>query len=294
MLPLYDRARIEENCLAVAKQTPISGSLRRRFAHGIRSLLGTPLEIDGDTARLTMGRKPWCDFLIERQVIPSNNESGVLAISADDRARIQDEFAAMRAFLKRVNPQALGLLDLLIAEIAVFQVERPEAGSHSAAIGFLWLNVRAISSAESLAELVFHEVLHNVVFLEDMVRGLMPEMELLEREDTRAYSAVRQTSRYFDSAFHAACVAAGMMWFHHRCVEHACSGHTQQIDHYLQHGRLAVADLIRVVDQQLNAGRPILSPNGNMILAGMADFFALPDFEAMDAQLSLSLSTSLV
>ena len=287
MIPALNSERIKENCAAIARYAIDEGSLRAKVSQGLKFLEETELEIDPDIPALTFGRKEWIEFLVTRGVIPSSQAEQAKAISRSLVRKFRSKMASMREHFTAKCPSALALIDLIIAEIAVFQVARPEAGSHSAAIGLIWLNPSDTWSVEYLAELVFHELLHNILFLEDMTRGLMQDVELLEREDTRAYSAVRKTMRYFDSSFHAAFVAAGMSWFHHRL---AVAGDTMQsgkMDDYLLHGRIAVADLQRVAARQEAAGRPILTSNGSELLAGMASFYEAPDFEAIDTFLAV-------
>ena len=287
MIPTLNSEKIIANCQGVARYADNEGSLRAKVGEGLKFLEETPLEIAPNFPALTFGRKEWIEFLVTRGVIPIDQAEQARAISRSQIRKFRSKIAAMREYLAAKSTSALALIDLIIAEIAVFQVARPEAGSHSAAIGLIWLNPSDNWSVEYLAELVFHELLHNILFLEDMTRGLMQDVELLEREDTRAYSAVRKTMRYFDSSFHAAFVAAGMSWYHHRLAVAGDTTQTEKMDDLLLHGRIAVADLQKVATRQEAAGRPILTSNGSELLAGMASFYEAPDFEAIDTFLAM-------
>jgi hypothetical protein len=282
MSPLFDLARVVENCQFVAHHALQEGPLKQRFARGCQALLRTPLKIDPAMPVLTFGRDEWCEFLTRRNVIPASHRSSAKFIPEILVNHVRCDYAAMRTLFSDISPTAIFLLDLVISEIGVFQLDQPEAGSHSASIGFLWINPKSNWSAVYFAEIVFHELLHNILFLEDLTRGVMPDMELLEREDTRAYSAVRKTLRYFDSAFHASYVAAGMLCFHQRLAELGQPGQIEKIADLLKHGRLGVADLKRVALRQADAGRPILTPNGEELLKAMFEFFDTPDNLAID------------
>lgn len=287
MISLFNRARIVENCQAVARHAPPEGSQKIRFAQGLKALMRTPLQIETDLPALTFGRPEWCDFLIRRNVIPQDQRTAAQQIPQSFVDEVRDRYAAMRDLLAEVSQGALLLLDQVTVEIAVFQRPRPEAGSHSSALGFQWINPRDTWSVEYYAEVIFHELLHNVFFLEDMTRTLMRDMELLESQDTRAYSAIRQTTRFYDSAFHALAVSAGMIWFHDRLNQMGRPGHQDKVHAYLKHGQLAAVDLYRVAERQVEAGRPILTPNGESLLAALITFFAMPDVSTITAALAV-------
>lgn len=288
MLIILDRRRIHENCEAVgthAKNT--HGSLKARYSEGLKDLLKTPMRFESKHTTTSFCPREWNEFLTAKNVISRDDTHVMRKLSPERIQRLKNEIAAMRSYLMLVNPRIVELLDLLVAELIILQVAKPEAGSHSAAIGVIYVNADEHWSIKYWAEIVFHELLHIVFFLEDMTRGVMQDMELLEREDTRAYSAVRKTTRYFDSAFHAAFVTAGMMWFYNESSKLVRGGHTAKIAECMTLGRKAVADLKRVVGQQEAKGRPILTANGNKVLASIAGFFEAPDFESISSLLEV-------
>ena len=288
MLTIFERGRIEENCDAIAKHSKnLHGPLKVRFAEGLQTLMKNPLQYEPKRSTLTFCRKEWSEFLVKRGVVQAAEMNAVKKLPVERMQRLRNDIAAMRAFLACVNPRIVELLDLIVAEILVIQVAKPEAGSHSAAIGMIWINPDETWSTKYLAEIVFHELLHNILFLEDMTRGLMPDMELLESDHTRAFSAVRKTGRFFDSAFHAAFVTVGMMWFYHVSSKLVRGGQTARIAECITLGRKAVSDLKRIAAQQEAAGRPILTANGNELLSAMASFFETPDFESINSLLEV-------
>ena len=288
MLPILDRRRIHENCEAVAEHAKSNhGSLKARYSEGLKELLKTPMRFESKQTTTSFCPKEWNEFLRARNVIPQDDSQVMRKLSPERIQRLKNEIAAMRSYLMLVNPRIVEMLDCIVSEMIVLQVAKPEAGSHSAAIGVIYLNPDEHWSTKYWAENVWHETLHNVFFLEDLTRGVMQDVELLEREDTRAFSAVRKTSRYYDSAFHAAFVMAGMMWFYNESSKLVRGGHTAKIAECMTLGRKGVADLKRVANQQEAAGRPILTPNGNKVLASIAAFFESPDFESVSSLLEV-------
>lgn len=288
MLITLDFGRIEENCEAVAKHSANKhGSLKVRFAEGLQNLMNYQLPYESKRSALTFCRKETCEFLVKKGVVPAAEMKALKKLPVERINRLRNDIAAGRAFLACANPRIVELLDLVVAEIAVIQVAKPEAGSHSSAISMIWMNPDESWSSKYFAEIIFHELLHQIFFLEDMVRGIMPDVELLEREETRAFSAVRKTARYFDSAMHAAFVTIGMMYFYDVSSKLVRGGNTARIAECMTLGRKAVSDLKRVASNQEALRRPILSENGTELLAGMAAFFETPDFESIDSMLSV-------
>lgn len=280
MLKFLNTDRIVENCEAVARYATTSGSLRCRYAQAQRRLLDIPLIVEPHVPVATFGRPEWIRFLGRRKVIAPESLEQVGSFSSNLRFEIQEQLEAMRYLISSHTPEALEMLDLLVSEIVVLNMEKPTAGSHSAALAMIWINPKREWTPSYYAETVVHEMLHQVLFLEDMVNGLMQDMDLLEREDTRAYSAVRKTSRYFDSAFHAAFVAAGMTSYYRSVMHAGFAGQAEKIFELVEHGQLAVKDLQSVALRQRGNGRPILTPRGEELLDAMDEFFHTVNVDA--------------
>ena len=85
-------------------------------------------------------------------------------------------------------------------------------GSVSNRLGFIWLAPSDSWTAEDCAEHLYHEYIHQCLFLEDMVRTIFRRDTCAITEATnRTVSAIREVSRQYDQAYHSAFVAAGIV-----------------------------------------------------------------------------------
>jgi hypothetical protein len=113
-----------------------------------------------------------------------------------------------RALLGEVAPEALETLDLLIGELVFGKTEIRSGGSIGDAIGVIWLGPKDGWSAHRFAEALAHEMVHNVLFVEDMVRTIWAcPTPQLEEEDGLIRSALLQRRRSYDKAYHSALVS---------------------------------------------------------------------------------------
>ena len=90
-------------------------------------------------------------------------------------------------------------------------------GSFGDSLGVVWFDPDPFWESVDYAETILHEATHQSLFLSDMVRRLFVfEPRELTGEDALVTSAILQTPRPYDLAFHSACVAAALVDFYLR------------------------------------------------------------------------------
>ena len=91
------------------------------------------------------------------------------------------------------------------------------SGSVSSRIGFVWLAPSPSWSGRDCGEHLWHEYIHQCLFLEDMVNTLfVRDPSALSEPWNRVPSAVRGVARRYDLAYHSAFVAAGLVEYRAR------------------------------------------------------------------------------
>ena len=87
-------------------------------------------------------------------------------------------------------------------------------GSVSSLIGAVWINPQPEWSVPQLAEVIFHEWVHHVLFLEDMVQRIFKaSQDEMDANGGLVRSAILRTPRSLDKSFHSLAVALATSWF---------------------------------------------------------------------------------
>ena len=117
----------------------------------------------------------------------------------------------MRAGLDNLG-DTRALFDLAVNVIFAHDVPTRGGGSSPKAIGVVWANPKPEFEAEDTAELLVHELTHQLVFLDHMVhRHFEPGVEL-----GLSPSAIRATPRRSDLVFHSVVVGAEILAWRRR------------------------------------------------------------------------------
>ncbi len=88
-------------------------------------------------------------------------------------------------------------------------------GSISSRIGLIWLAPLEDWSIETWAENIVHELVHNILFIEELVNTIFRySVQEMAEPNATAISAIRQEKRGFDKSFHSAFVSFSIAKFY--------------------------------------------------------------------------------
>src|SRR5699024_3144858 len=79
------------------------------------------------------------------------------------------------SLLKTLHNDLYNLINQYISTIYVVKNEGFGGGSVSGYLGFIWLNIQPQWSVIDIAENIYHEFIHNALFIDDMVNCLFPD-----------------------------------------------------------------------------------------------------------------------
>lgn len=134
----------------------------------------------------------------------------------------QKEFQAALESIENNFPAIWPTFLELISFVILAQKPGYDGGSISSRIGLIWISPKPNWTPNDWAELLVHEFIHNVLFLEDMARRLfLAGTERLSAPDVASLSAIRRTVRGYDKSYHSAFVAYGLINFHLRLGNNA-------------------------------------------------------------------------
>ena len=125
-----------------------------------------------------------------------------------ERNRYTADFARALALFENRFPELYGSFRALIGWIVFARRDGYSGGTVSDRIGLIWLAPELEWTVESWLENLIHEFVHNALFLEDMVHGVLAAGgKRLEEPDALAISSIRQVKRGYDKAYHSGFVS---------------------------------------------------------------------------------------
>jgi hypothetical protein len=197
-----------------------------------------------------------------------------------ERTLIHANIGAAMRLIADVSPNLHRIVSELVGSLAIYKIQDRDGGTVSCCIGLIWLSPADYWTIEYYAEMIVHEFVHNSVFLDDMVNGIMPNPELVTRPEAHAISVLRKTKRPYDKAFHSACVATALMYFYHRL------GNDAQAQSYIADIRRTASDLREVEQSCSSLGIELLNDNGRNIVESLASFAEQPDYDSIHNSLA--------
>ncbi len=257
-----------------------SQTLKGQFISAINTIQGTSFS-GGDQINVEFDNRITSDFLYKNGVF---NEHEVLndthIIDMQVRLSIENSIFEALSLIQIADSNLFKLLNQLVGSVGVYSIPERDGGSISNAIGLIWLSPLREWQKIYYGEMLVHEFVHNSVFLEDMVRGVLPNNDLLGVDDALSISAIRQTKRPYDKSFHSACVVIALMYYYYQI------GYTVKANSYLPQLRTTIQSLKNSYERLASRNLYVLSPNGFEILKEMELFATNNDFSVIEKSLS--------
>lgn len=280
-----DTRRVFSNMKAVTRYltgTEAPGnSLKRTFIDALNAAQATTIRTLDEDIYVEFENQPLVDLLTERTVFARDEVlNGAHLLSDQERKQINLRLAEAKSIIAEADSNLYCLLVNLIGSVAAYHIPRRDGGSVSCCIGLIWLSPKEDWTTDYYAEMLVHELVHNIVFLEDMVQGVMPEPTLLERSDALSISAIRQTRRPYDKAFHSACVTAAIMYLYQ------VIGKQEQANRHITPLRRTIIELRRSDQALKNQGLNLLTDNGREMVRELEEFIKGPDYSMISSSLA--------
>lgn len=130
---------------------------------------------------------------------------GRLSPILESRAR-ELVFEALQ-LLESYDPEMPTNVRQLIGTLLFAQVEGCAGGSSSDALGTVWVSPRDEWTAVRYAECLCHELVHQALFLEDMLFPIFKNTA----EEPMIVSSIRRCKRPYESSFHSAVVTGALI-----------------------------------------------------------------------------------
>ena len=187
----------------------------------------------------------------------SGAEREAEAYPLGERDTIARAFEAAMATFAEWLPETFASFVAMTGFVILARRAGYSGGTVSNRIGLIWLAPEADWTIEHWVENLVHEFVHNALFLEDMVHGvLVAGADRLEQPDALAISAIRQVRRGYDKAYHSGFVSVTLVEFYERL------GMSQRGRPFVSPLLVCVEDLVRQ--------RAFATPHGCALLDELA------------------------
>ena len=143
------------------------------------------------------------------------------AYTDTERQRRQPVVREGLRWLRRAFPETYPVFCRAVPFLILAKSEGHGGGSVSSRIGMVWLAPSSSWTGQECGERLYHEYVHQCLFLDDMVRAVFArDPDAMSEPENMIVSAIRQGElRRYDQAFHSAFVAAGIVEYRARVAD---------------------------------------------------------------------------
>lgn len=194
----------------------------------------------------------------------------------EERNEIEKKMKEALELLNKLHPSLYELINLLVGTFIFIKKEGFGGGSVSNTIGLIWLNPQKDWTVYDYAESIYHEFIHQSIFLDDMVNCIFPDPSACEKEEAQVKSTILEIKRPLDRSFHAAGVAIGIMHMYYLLGEKEKS--MQYIDN------------LKITINEINERTQFLGEQGLIILEQFNNFIENIEYNSITSSLNKGVS----
>jgi hypothetical protein len=267
-MKLFAEKRIRCNMMDVVEayrgRAPRAQDVRREFFEVVRSLQKPELPVWENEPALVFRDQPLFTYLCSSGAFSETRKGAIKPLSHAKRKLAEKAFREGMVILAQSD-----LLDpchLVIASVVVCDGSETdvESGSLYSNVGLIYLCLQDEWTPMMFAEHYLHEAVHNVLFIEDMVRGVFQHGERCWSNSAKVVSSIRQCERNFDLSFHAACVSVALAEFY------LTAGLQRRATEFMAPLKITIRGLQKVAETQGRLNRSPLTPHGHLVLRELA------------------------
>jgi hypothetical protein len=137
------------------------------------------------------------------------------AFSVNEQALFHSRYEASADRFISLFPELYESFSTLIRYVIFAKRDGYSGGTVSSRIGLIWLSPTTEWSDDEWLENLIHELVHNALFLEDLVHSIFSVgSSRLQQPDALALSAIRQVKRGYDKSYHSAFVSQTLIEYY--------------------------------------------------------------------------------
>ncbi|WP_235824965.1 aKG-HExxH-type peptide beta-hydroxylase [Bacillus salipaludis] len=227
----------------------------------------------GQDIKISFDSEELCELLIKHEVITREDTvNNMHVFPQEEREEVIYKIEKGLELIKILHPNLYSLIKRHFGTIYLAKRKGFGGGTVSSLLGLLWLNPPKKWSVIDYAEALYHEFIHNTLFLDDMVNSIFPNPADCYLPEALTTSTILKKKRPIDRSFHAANVSIGIMHLYYMLGDKKKS-------------RMYKEELSKTMSE-LNERKQFFGERGIEILNEMNKFIKLYDFENITESLN--------
>lgn len=220
ILPFLNKSNIENNIETLnkyvqdklKKEHGKNSTLKDTYFNFIKLVQDVEVPYSNEKIFISFYNKPLQEKLLALKMIDSEDLEKNQHIYPDaEQNLINHNMSKALELIKLLHPELYVLIHNLVGTFLVLKKEGFGGGSVSNILGLIWINPQQNWTIIDYAEAIYHEFIHQSIFLDDMVNCMFPDPNACAAEDALVTSTILKRKRPLDRSFHAAGVSLGVM-----------------------------------------------------------------------------------
>ncbi|WP_182725459.1 aKG-HExxH-type peptide beta-hydroxylase, partial [Staphylococcus pasteuri] len=150
--------------------------------------------------------------------------------SEEEQEEIENRIQKALNLIKLLHKDLYELIETIVGSFLILKKKNFGGGSVSNILGMIWLNPQKNWSVIDCAEAIYHEFIHQSIFLDDMINSIFPDANACAEDDALVTSTILKRKRPLDRSYHAAGVSLGVMHLYY--MLHDKKGSYQHFDDF--------------------------------------------------------------
>lgn len=187
-------------------------SLKEKYFEAINKLQSVQVPFSTEGIIVSFEDKYLQKSLLDLEMIdPEDLVNNEHIFSSEEQKETNKRIEKALRLIKFLHRDLYELIETIVGSFLILKKENFGGGSVSNILGMIWLNPQNDWNVIDCAEAIYHEFIHQSIFLDDMVNSIFPNSNACAQDDALVTSTILKRKRPLDRSFHAAGVSLGIM-----------------------------------------------------------------------------------
>ncbi|MDT0656344.1 aKG-HExxH-type peptide beta-hydroxylase [Staphylococcus chromogenes] len=187
-------------------------SLKEKYFESINKLQSVQVPFSTEGIIVSFEDKYLQKSLLDLEMIdPEDLVNNEHIFSSEEQKETNKRIEKALRLIKFLHRDLYELIETIVGSFLILKKENFGGGSVSNILGMIWLNPQNDWNVIDCAEAIYHEFIHQSIFLDDMVNSIFPNSNACAQDDALVTSTILKRKRPLDKSFHAAGVSLGIM-----------------------------------------------------------------------------------
>ena len=189
-----------------------NASLKEKYFEAINKLQSVKVPYSTEGIIISFEDKYLQKSLLDLEMIdPEDLVNNEHIFSSEEQKETNKRIEKALQLIKFLHRDLYELIETIVGSFLILKKEHFGGGSVSNILGMIWLNPQKDWNVIDCAEAIYHEFIHQSIFLDDMINSIFPNSNACAQDDALVTSTILKRKRPLDRSFHAAGVSLGVM-----------------------------------------------------------------------------------